>query len=408
MKQRNLWILALECCSYVIAVSITSSSSFTPIAISFQDLLQRDRSAAHLAANTLVTDGILQIADIPRYSESRIEALSGLGSCLQEDPTAITEMMKDQSRRLSTGAATLDGIPGSMKSKCGDRASKLRATVDGAVRLLMQGLDITSSDLRGDSSSPLFLLEPYKRFVDIIDRGSHLEHMHSYFPATDAARSNSSHVNTVDLHTDGGLFVAFTPAFYDGRTNIRDDNSGLYIKMPTGIISEVTVSENSLVLMIGAAAGSWLAPILGRPLRPVPHKVVSGLSASDGGRRNWFGKMFLPPPDALIKDKSENSALPYSEYRRREIKILAERKYNDDYFLCANLPFSPLSVANLASSSMACKTDEGYEGVMCWQICYSTELLACGQSAQCVDTGNNNEVLLCDIFTYANWKHIFF
>lgn len=362
-------------------------SSFAPTSISFLELWHRDLSTSSLASNALVTNGIIQIKDIPGYAKARLDALADLGVCLEADPSSASAEMKDGTKRLSTAAANKDGKPGKMISPCGDKADKLRVSVDGAVRLLLQSLDATSEVLHGSQTTPPFLLEPYKKFVDIFYAGLHLEHMHSYFPSSSTEFGNVS-VNTLDLHSDGGLFIAFTPAYYDIGPP-EEGNSGLYIQMPTGMVSRVAAEEDSLVVMIGAAGNTWFSPLLGKPLRTVPHKVVSGLrSAAESDKmkaRSWYGKMYLPPADALIK--IGRSVVRYAEYRRREVELLSNG-ITDDSVLCSNF-YDVGSEASLATSTVACIADDGSEGIYCWATCMSTKDYSCGQAAQCVDTNTN-------------------
>lgn len=181
------------------------------------------------------------------------------------------------------------------------------------------------------------------------------------------------------MHVDGGLFIAMTTGLYSSPEGILNEG-GLYVQLPTGIVSRVSVAADSLVVLVGDKGSRWLGPQLGLPLRAVPHKVISGLPAGSSITRSWYGKMYLPPSDALVPSTGDVAAVTYDAYRLAELKRLSSSP-------------APSSVSTLRASvelsSVACShdTDGNYVsgGVWCWAECYPTAGLSCGQAAQCVD-----------------------
>ena len=59
---------------------------------------------------------------------------------------------------------------------------------------------------------------------------------------------------------------------YSAVDGICDEN-GLYIKDTNGVSAHVIVPDSSLIVMIGEGGSRMLSPLLGHPLRAVPHKL---------------------------------------------------------------------------------------------------------------------------------------
>jgi hypothetical protein len=384
--------------------------------IPFEQLNSLDISVSYRIANALVTNGALQITGIPAFLDYRKEALDGISKCLYEDAeqeTVIT-YLKDGSIRYSTGAITVDGQAEDMTSQCGEKASKLRNAVHNAVRLLTQALDNTVSSRRRidenikSEGEEDILMAPYSTYTSIVDKGSHLEHMHSYWGAisnnnsistsssSGSTSSSTSSIPTLGLHTDGGLFIAMTTGLYSENSKVCDE-SGLYIQMPTGFVSRANVPDSSLIIMVGEGGSRWFNTKLGLPLRAVPHKLEicfesTTSSSSIHNTRAWYGKMFLPPKDALINltpTDSQNgqvttNTITYGKFRALEVKSMSKKGIERDTELLSSVcgPYSSPSDEEITLQTEACADDE----VQCWQQCYSVEDLPCGTDAVCVDT----------------------
>ena len=120
--------------------------------------------------------GALQITGIPHFAAARIKALQPAAACLLADPSAPSVSMGDNKHRVSTAAATSKGVPGAMSGECGQEASSLRAAVDGAVYQLLKSMDKYSAAFQNNAKRkvPQFVMEPYRRYVDVFQSGEHL------------------------------------------------------------------------------------------------------------------------------------------------------------------------------------------------------------------------------------------
>lgn len=71
----------------------------------------------------------------------------------------------------------------------------------------------------------------------------------------------------------------------------------------TATAVDFTPDPSAVVFMLGDGVNQYVNPkIAGRPLRATPHALLLGSASEPGAQdasRVWFGRMFLPPTDAL-------------------------------------------------------------------------------------------------------------
>ena len=152
-----------------------------------------------------------------------------------------------------------------------------------------------------------------------------MEHFHSY---QKLSASESENENTIELHTDQGLFIAFTPGLmvsHDASSGAPDmdiplkQSEGFYIETAEGNTALVNLSsEDELIFMMGDGVDQYVNPILredsaskSKKLRPTPHAVA--LPAHDASMaRVWYGLMVLPPADAYSAKEQKT----YGDVRR--------------------------------------------------------------------------------------------
>lgn len=354
-------------------------------------------------------------SDIPNFPTAKKEAFDGLPECLSSQPNTATMSMSDRSIRRTTAAETQSGVTGKMNSKCGENASKLRAAVEIAISQLVVALDraVYERSMSPSSGSSIsfdqqYVMKPYKSFKALVANGSHLEHLHVYSPPA-SGRSTIVGVKTMDFHTDSGFLVAMTRGYYSSSDQSvysdRDTGRGLYLELSTGQRVKVDANDDALVVMIGAAASTWLEPLLGKPLRPAPHALVAGLSdAHSSVSRSWFGKMYLPPKDALLPNPEKASKqgrvrqLTYGQYREWELSGSSSQSSlpaaceisASSVQAATSSTSSPYSL--LSSSNSLCPLSSGGTGVLCWMQCLPVDGLSCGTNAVCVDTVTGQEV----------------
>eukprot|EP01034_Spumella_vulgaris_P034689 gene34689-42786_t len=145
--------------------------------------------------------------------------------------------------------------------------------------------------------------------------------------------------------------------------------------------------------MVGDGGARWLAPVLGAPLRAVPHALIADLKKGSGATRSWYGKMFLPPSDALMSQ----DGLTFQQYQTAQSNALA-RKGTQSVDAAEESPLAPVacggagSAYGLLSSSTQCTADDGSDGIVCWMTCMSVSNLDCGTNAECVDPATDQIV----------------
>lgn len=201
---------------------------------------------------------------------------------------------------------------------------------------------------------------------------------------------------------------------------LPDETNGLYLQLLSGSVVEVQTKEDALIIMVGDGGARWLAPLLGASLRAAPHSLRVASSTQLAQSRAWFGKMFLPPSDALLPTAaavSDEEPLRYDKYRMLERRHLSTStatvspeslpsacghtmppsgamigrgsSSGHDHNHGNPLASSYLHLAALGND--LCTGDDG-TGVMCWTQCYSVADLPCGTSAECVDTATGEVV----------------
>ena len=319
------------------------------------DAMHKNPSVAIQIANSLTTLGVIQIADIPFYHTARLEALDPLSRCLESDVESkkekkvVSMKMADGSYRLSVGARSLDNsrIPVSESSECSKSIESLRFIVDRATQQLFSVLDLAATLSAGErgiddmnknkeSNSKMLMGPNFSSYSDLMSQGDHLEHLHAYYPSTtpsapgngqgqdqqEGERDTASNrkEQTIDLHTDAGLLIAMTVGHYtsdkkaateDTEGHIREegtrkqdsssssfnevelggDGGGLYIQLLNGIVTRARAESSSLIIMVGEGGASWLAPLLGAPMRSVPHALQADLGT---GTDNSPTYIYLP------------------------------------------------------------------------------------------------------------------
>ena len=183
----------------------------------------------------------------------------------------------------------------------------------------------------------------------------------------------SSAEETIDLHTDQGLFIAFTPGLMvthldDGTPDLSatmKESDGFFIETSEGRRAMVQFSEvDDLVFMMGDGVNQYINPKLhhdslaqSRKLRATPHSVgLPEQNTSDA--RSWFGLMVLPPADAY----SEREGRTYGDVRH----LLATSKVED---IPEGLGCSSIEHRALDGDEHNDDCEEG--ALQCWFRCMS-------------------------------------
>jgi len=90
----------------------------------------------------------------------------------------------------------------------------------------------------------------FQSFADVVEAREHLEHIHRF---TKEASAWPPKDKTIDLHTDQGLFIAFTPA-------LEAEASTFLVRRADGALARAVFRDGALAFMIGQGAEALIAP----------------------------------------------------------------------------------------------------------------------------------------------------
>jgi hypothetical protein len=171
----------------------------------------------------------------------------------------------------------------------------------------------------------------YDTFLDVVNQGEHLEHFHEY-QSSSTATTTTTTTTTIEWHTDQGLFLAFTPGVMMMMTtnntiadhhydNVVEMADGFYIELPDGSRPMVQFDSNDhLVLLLGDGMNQVYNTNNNKKkkttcdFRVVPHALSMPSQSSSSSsnmmdpqqRRLWYGRMVLPPANAVHPQHNNN------------------------------------------------------------------------------------------------------
>ena len=273
--------------------------SFSPTRVAYSDLT----STSHELRGVLERDGVVAIADVPGFKAAREEALGAASRCVATHPGASSRTFHDGTVRRTLAAvpetnilpspsagascATFEAAATSLRAATADATAAFSAAL-GRGRPARAALDADDEDVT---------------ISQMLDNAEVLEHFHSYTLPRAAAPTGLRRAD-VDVHTDQGIFVAFTPALVAGASS-PSDAATFVIEQPGGRRVAAELDPHTLIFMLGDGIEQLVNPHLraaGRsPLRPVPHAVEMRARA-DGAARAWYGRMVLPPAALIAPD----------------------------------------------------------------------------------------------------------
>jgi len=285
---------------------------FTPQSVEYAQLVD-DRLFAgtdiqRRFQSALEEIGLITVSAIPDYESLHQEMLEHAHLCARSLPEDIARghIFTDGTKRITLAMSGRQGdLPLGEFDSCPGlqgRVNAFRQLVSKVAQAFFERLD-SILDLQG---SPLFssldTRGVYETTSDIFLHGEHLDHIHSYYKQSNRAAD----VDTMDLHTDQGLAIAFTPAI------MLDEATPHSMAMPellagkfeimsrNGKRIKVHFPDGHLVFMLGDGVNQYVNPkkIAGPDLFATPHAMTMPQHSSSQWRV-WFGRMFLPPSDAL-------------------------------------------------------------------------------------------------------------
>ena len=131
-------------------------------------------------------------------------------------------------------------------------------------------------------------------FVDRRDGANHLEHFHVYNkePEVGSFELVGNTPDTLQWHTDAGLFLAFVPGVTCGKDGDTPDTSFWVMDPATRRPARAVFPRGSIAIMMGVGAEHWM-DTPGLALKATKHAV----KMKHGITRAWYGmskcSMFL-------------------------------------------------------------------------------------------------------------------
>lgn len=394
-----IFIVFLLYIPFIYSIDFSKIEKYNVPEVDFDKLYSFDKEAINTMMNSLFTEGVISISNIPNFKQAKDLALEGLSQCLlknyllfnknEESEMPFYSEMYDNSIRLSLGAKYENQEQGEIKNKCGENSKQLREIVNFATQTFFSLLDsqiITNNPI---------VMEPYfTSFTSLMKDGKHLEHLHSYFGSNQEKNLEEEFVPTMNLHTDLGFLIAMTTGHFNQGTH-PSPVSGLYLKLSDGRLVKAISSDSSLLILLGEGASKWIDSqhLFSRTFRTMPHLLLNDLPAKQTDiTRSWYGMMFRPPSSAIIPSVS-------SSFEDYNIDVISTSAKGFDRSLYEN------TSSDLTVVPIGCKLDDGSDGVECWAQCTSVADLPCGTSAVCYDTATdtyNDGTTMCHTSTSMN------
>jgi len=389
--------------------------AFTPHRIHYEDLVHRDDNNRVSLLDALEdSSGMISMTNLPKnFASIKKELMSHLHSCLleQQQQDNDGEIVAEESfsdgtirRTFATGKTIQDGpLPMNFGSQTSSSTScrsfeknleLFRSIADDATKTFASAL---SREMEPHLIQPLLNIKDnassfYNTIEDLVSNGEILEHFHSYQKIDDDYQEDNNEqepiggeeydddkdekkMKTIDLHADQGFFIAFTPGMMIGSTGSGSSSGGFYIveedsddQQPIHV--DFNVDEDDLVFMLGDGVNQYINNRLiedghnRRVLRATPH-AVSLKVHDESSARVWYGRMVLPPNDALVvmeEDNAIQTTLTYGDVRRRLIET-------PDAYVPAGLGCSSPTMRALQGGLHDQPTECTKGTLFCWARC---------------------------------------
>ena len=348
------WFIMTRLPLFVLGSLVVSSAAiakFHPPRIAYENL--RNGNDKDILLHALRNIGIVSITNIAEFSR---EILTLLPECIASKQVKVAERVFDDGTRRQT-LATHTIVNNPAEAPCVGTAFRSK------VNMVLQTLASSMAESMGLANEVLLksAADDEYKFQDVFTQGEHLEHFHIY-----RKHGDSSNMTTVDWHIDQGIALLFAPGYSNGAPT-----AGFSIQLKSGEAVQVLFSEDDdLVLMLG----DGIYEITDLDL----HVPLHSFTMPDTDKpRVWYGRMVLPPPQALH---------PINHKTFEELR----QKLNQNPDATPSLGCSSLTMRSLLSTDpSSCLTDQDY----CWHQCFnyteaaSPEVCATeGLSLECVNS----------------------
>jgi len=465
----------------LVNASASSSASFRPPTFSMNSLVSESNSNNNddKLENALRDIGMIIVNDIPGYVEQKRNVWKWFSSCqedLHNDSIMSSSDSKGSSRNtlihtfpdgtirktIATSSnnknhnhpklsfhdndKTMTSFSSSSSKACFEfqkSSHELQTIIDHVMALFTQEVSkiITSHNSNdNDKQSLLYRTKQqdndnkndiktnnvYSTFQQVMDQAEYLEHFHMYEKAADSQQQKQDHQNTVDMHTDLGLFLVFTPGQLvlttknnnnkkndkkEEQSIVTNDMIGTFQiqlqpndKSPMSVVS-VDFQQDDLVFMMGHAL-QQLNPHL---FRAVPHSLQISSSTPHNSNSNslpnraWYGRMVLSPSDAILTSADDpHNDLTFSQFRQN----LQQQQDNDNTIMTIGCSSSTTTRTTDDNSSAMTKTrllavkaeDCTDNQLFCWHKCFNITIPS---KSDCTDQDTNLKCV--DLDTNQLW-----
>ena len=248
---------------YNLIPALATHPTFRPPTLTRAEL--RDKSHLESLQSALTSNGIVAISQIDNYSSLRVAALRAANAC--HKPALHT--FSDGTTRATSAATPDTAVEGCDATD--PSLTQFRALVGDVTTEFAEAL---SAIVGGDG--PTLMTAGTRQLhtvADVFRSGEQLEHFHSYQRPLNGA-SNAAGA-TLELHTDQGLFIAFTPALTIGSDDVP--LAAFWLQLADGSTAEALLRPETLVFMLGDGVEQFVSPhraALRPPLRAAPHALT--------------------------------------------------------------------------------------------------------------------------------------
>ncbi|GKY90491.1 hypothetical protein MPSEU_000022900 [Mayamaea pseudoterrestris] len=342
-----------------------AARTFHPRRLSLESLSQQDNDLL----DALSVDGIVSITNVPNFDNYKNAVMQTMHTCALASKETKIHQFSDGTRRLTMASHTVLNGMQPLKHES-DECREFETASDEyrrSVSLVTQELAnrmavVTKEPLLRTASGYTF-----DTLREVVQAGEHLEHFHSYQKLAESSSSSSANAAaataTIDLHTDQGLFIVFSPGritSLDGADSVP--SSGFFIETPDGSIAQVEFDdEDDLIIMLGDGVNQYVNPKLSESspqLRAVPHSLV--VPDHDANQvRVWYGRMVLAPADAIYPAHD----VTFGNLRNRMIDASYASEIESQSTL--SLGCSGSRIARELTDQVTC----GANALYCWHQC---------------------------------------
>jgi hypothetical protein len=389
-----------------IVFSSASTAAFTPYRLSYDELTTFETLDSGFL-NALSTTGMVSVTGLPASAkQALVTMVASQHACLMGASNKQEQSFPDGTFRRTMATHTVAGAGGMQPLKAVTASSSEACDIFEAASVVVRQAtqsavcafaDHVNQALELKEGTPLLITagnkargeEPFAfpTFVDVVENGDHLEHFHSY---QKVKAPSSKETSTIDLHTDQGLFLVFTP----GRLSNGQLTKGFFIETADAGLQEVAFeAQDDLVFLLGDGVNQYVNDkVVGNSkLRAVPHALQLEVYDDAHVARVWYGLMVLPPSSAV---HPAHGGITFGEIRQG----LVEGKDDIIHMACSNnihndLGSSALMPRWLEESATAKTVCNFTEEVYCWHRCmnateYDLSIETCaadGRLLQCMN-----------------------